>query len=440
MISLTKIYSVISYGCAALLFFLIGQSLYGLRAGLLFALFFTFFPGQFEYSNGFFSKFWITPLIMTAFWSLEKQRRRDFIFLLPFAAVAYPPAVVMLGAFAGIYILLTFPSAKQSALSLVKSISIGSVFALAILIFKYLQPPDGIGPMTATAELLDMPEMLAGGLNWDPYLPVPSLFSELWQRLNHPFVITAALVFLIILRRNIFWNRTMSALILAAAGAYLLADIFFMHLYIPNRYTRHSLAVLLIVWNAGNIDLLIDRIRSLRWKKISLAAMILFAGILYFEDFIENENSIDRRRYEPLCQFIRQLPDGALIAGSPFYMDNITVQGKHSVLCNFKMAHPWFSDYYAEIKERTRATFRALYATDKEAVNALHETYGVDYFVIGKSNFDRKQIRHGNIYVAPFRKYISELTENQPDFILENPLPAATVFKQSQYTIIKLPI
>ncbi|NQT97385.1 MAG: hypothetical protein HQ562_06550, partial [Candidatus Marinimicrobia bacterium] len=61
--------------------FLIGRSLDGLRAGLLIALFFTFFPGQFEYSIGFFSKFWITPLIMFAFWSLEKRLEHGIICL-----------------------------------------------------------------------------------------------------------------------------------------------------------------------------------------------------------------------------------------------------------------------------------------------------------------------------------------------------------------------
>ena len=440
MVTLTKIFTVISYGFAALLFFLIGQSLYGLRTGLLIALFFTFFPGQFEYSIGFFSKFWITPLIMVALWSLQKQRWRDFLFLLPFAAVAYPPAVVLLGVFGGMFALLTFPAARRTALILVKNLVIGSITALSLLLVKYLWPPDGIGPMVPGSVLQGMPEMIAGGLNWDPYLPVPSIFSELWQRLNHPYVILATVIYFIFLRRRVVWNRTMTALFLAAVGTYLLADLFFMQLYIPNRYTRHALVVLLIVWNARNIDRLIDQIPGLRLKSIALATIILLTGIVYFGDFVESENSLDRRRYDPMCQFIRQLPDKALIAGPPFYMDNVTVQGKHSVLCNFKLAHPWFTDYYNEIKERTRATFRAIYATDKAAVNALHEIYGVDYFVIGLSYYNRGRLRKGQIYVNPYNDYISELTLERTGFILKYPPVEAVVYRDSRYMVVKLPI
>ncbi|NQT97729.1 MAG: hypothetical protein HQ562_08335 [Candidatus Marinimicrobia bacterium] len=232
----------------------------------------------------------------------------------------------------------------------------------------------------------------------------------------------------------------MTALLLAAVGTYLLADLFFMHLYIPNRYTRHALAVLLIVWNARNIDLLIDRISGLRLKAIVLSAIILFTGFMYFEEFIESENSIDRRRYDPMCQFFRQLPDKALIAGPPFYMDNVTVQGKHSVLCNFKLAHPWFATYYNEIKERTRATFRAIYATDEAAVNALHEIYGVDYFVIGLSYYNRGRLRKGQIYVNPYNDYISELTVDRTGIILKYPPVGAIVYRDSRYTVIKLPL
>jgi len=180
MITLTKILTVISYGFAALLFFLIGQSLYGLRTGLLISLFFTFFPGQFEYSIGFFSKFWITPLIMVAFWSLEKQRWWDFLFLMPLAALAYPPAAIMVGTFTAVFIMLEFARSHRFPRQLVINLAIGSILGAGLLMLKYISPPTGIGPMTSGSVLRGMPEMLAGGLNWDPYLPVPSIFSELW--------------------------------------------------------------------------------------------------------------------------------------------------------------------------------------------------------------------------------------------------------------------
>lgn len=440
MVNLTKVLTVVSYGFAALLFFLIGQSLYGKRGGLLIALFFTFFPGQFEYSIGFFSKFWITPTIMIAFWSLQKQRWRDFLFLMPFAALAYPPTAVMVVAFSIVFIALDIVTTRQLPRQLIINLAIGSIIGVGLLMLKYISPPAGIGSMTSGSVLRTMPEMLAGGLNWDPYLPVPSVFSELWQRLSHPYVILTTALYLIILRRQVAWNQTMTALLIAAVGIYLLADILFMQLYIPNRYTRHALAVLLILWNGRNIDLLIARISGFRLKVTATTVILLLTSTAYFEDFVESENSIDRRRYNPLCQFIRQLPDKALIAGPPFYMDNVTVQGKHSVLCNFKLAHPWFTEYYSEIKERTRATFRAIYATDKAAINALNKIYGVDYFVIGLSYYNRDRIRKDLIYVDPYNDYIRELTLDRAGFLLKYPPEEAIVYRDSRYTVVKLPL
>ena len=54
------------------------------------------------------------------------------------------------------------------------------------------------------------------------------------------------------------------------------------------------------------------------------------------------------------------------------------LRSKRSVLTTYKLAHPWFTNYYAMIEERTQDNFRALFAETAEPINALHAKYGRD--------------------------------------------------------------
>ena len=259
MVDLTKLVAVVSYGLVAGLFFFLGQSLLGFRAGVLAALFFTFFPDQFTYFSGGFSKAWMIPLLLICVFVLETKRWRDLLILMPLAALAYPMATVLIGLTVLIYLcLLCLEGAghRAEAVTGFRWLVLGSSLALLPLLLKYLDPPASIGPMTSGAELMAMPEMYRGGLS--PYLPTPALWEEVLRHLNHPLVLYSALLFFLVLgKRGIGWQKSWTALVLASLLGYVLADYFFMSLYIPNRYTRYSVVVILVLWHAHNWDRLL---------------------------------------------------------------------------------------------------------------------------------------------------------------------------------------
>ncbi len=440
MVTITKILSVLSYGFATVLFFIIGMSLFGMRGGILAALFFAFFPDQFDYSAGFFSKYWMIPLLITCIWILKKERWKYLTILLPLSSLAYPPATVLLGMTVLVYTILVGCTDRIKVRAIAPHLVAGALCALILLLIKYIHPPSFIGPMTAGEQLLKMPEMYSGGLVRSAYLPIPSLFHELVSHLLHPFVLLSALGYFLILGiRGVAWDKTWTALFIASVICYLLSDYFFMRLYIPNRYTRYSMAVILILWNARNCDYVLARI-SRTWIQITVFILIMAtAGYAYRDNFNQQRNAMDRRRYAPLCEFIGQLPEKILVAGPPRYMDDITVQSKRSVLCNYKMAHPWFTQYYREIKERTLATFRAIYATDIGPVNELHKKYGVTHLVVGRSYFcDR--LRRKNIYVKPYNDYILKIIGGKRYFLLQAPPHDSVVYRDSRYSVIRLPL
>jgi hypothetical protein len=439
VITLSKVMSVIGYGLASALFFVIGQSMFGgIRPGCLCAIFFTLFPDQFEYFNGGFSKAWMIPLLLICIYLMKNQQWRGLIILLPFSALAYPMSAVLIGLTILCYLMLNLSREPGTSMQILRYLAIGSGVALVILLSKYAFVDPEIGPITPGEELAKMPEMFRGGLN--NYLPVRDLYEQLLRDLKHPFTIYGSIMFFLILKRKVVWERPWTALVLASMITYVLAKYFFMRLYIPNRYTRYSIAVLLILWNSGNCELILQKISWRGVRGLALIAILALAGFSHRETLDQGEDTINREKFAGICAKIRQLPKRSLIAGHPFYMDDIPLQGRRSVLCNYKLAHPWYSIYYQEIKARTHATFQALYATDKAAINALHHRHRVTHLFVVKFHYDKKTIRTRRHYVHPYNDYIRKLIGKKRKFILASPPKESIIYEDHDYQLIELPL
>ncbi len=457
----SKVMTVIGCGLLPAIFFVVGRLWFGARFGALLALFITFFPDQFYFSAGFFSKFWMIPSILVAVFLLSRRWWRGLVLLMPFCALAYPVSAVVVGLISAIYLVMIFFEERRAPAGdagagdasvaptsdgveparLFRYLAIGSAIAIAILAVKYASPPDFIGPMRPRAEILEMPEMVKGGMNNSPYVPIPSLFDELEDRLWHPFVLfSACFYFLVLGRRGIAWQRSWTALFLAAVIGYLVADVFFMRLYIPNRYTRYSLAVLVALWNARNWDLILARVPSRLARVLMVGALIVAGGFAYRDTFRQGKDTSDRSRYDELCEFVATLPEGILVAGPPRRLDDIMLRSKRSVLTTYKLAHPWFRIYYAMIEERTKDDLRALFADNPDPVNALHADYGVTHLVV-EYDLYRRVRRRKRIYVQPYDDFImGELNAGNKTFMLERPPAESILFRSNKYMVIELPL
>ncbi len=360
---------------------------------------------------------------------------------MPFGALAYPTAPVVIGLICAVFMVRLYFEDRPAALSLFRNLAIASGIAIALLALKYISPPVDVGPMRAGAELMAMPEMLDGGLNASPYVPVPSLYEEL-SDLAHPFLFfSAALYFLVLGAAGVAWHRTWTAVLIAAAVGYIAADLMFMRLYIPNRYTRYSLAVVIALWNARNWDLMLDRVPWRLARVGMVVALLGVGGYAYADTFRQGKEAQDRTRYGPLCDFVATLPEGSLIAGTPRRLDDIMLRSERSVLTTFKLAHPWFTTYYAEIEARTKDDLRALFAPagDPSAINALAETYGVTHIVTDSKDFRRARKRD-RVYVKPYSDFVREHTRGVRAFYLETPPTSSLLYQDARYSVIALPL
>ncbi|OGL45885.1 MAG: hypothetical protein A2161_16530 [Candidatus Schekmanbacteria bacterium RBG_13_48_7] len=439
MVTLGKWIAVISYGLIAALFFWLGHSMLGFRGGAIASIFITFFPDQFEYCAGGFSKMWMIPLILCCVYFLEKKYWYGLFFIMPFGAAAYPVCAVFIGAVALFFLILEIPENGEKILRPLGILCIASVLAVTVLLIKYLFPPDYIGALTPGYLLRKMPEMYRGGMYH--YLPLPTLTQEVTKHLAHPFILFSAVVFLICLgHKGTGWTRVMTAMVLASVIFYLIARIMFMDLYQPNRYTRYSIAVLLALWQARNWDRILALLPWRIVQTVALVSMLCLGGYLYKDTFRIGKDTSPREEWAPLNRFIATLPDKILVAGHPKYMDDIPIQARRSVLCNYKMAHPWYSKYYAEIRQRTLATFDALYAGDFEPANLLFRKWGVTHLVVVKRYMSNSQIQGRKIYVNPYNEYIVKITRKVREFAFSNPPPENIVYEDKELYVIALPI
>jgi len=440
VITLSKTLSVLSYGFATLLFFIIGRKMFGVKGGILTALFFTFFPDQFGFSQGFFSKFWIIPSLLLSLYFLQSKKSLGLLLLLPFGAIAYPPIPFLMGVTILVYIIIIYFEDKSYSIELIKHASFGALISIGILLIKYINPNNAIGPMTSGAALLKMPEMLKGGLLYTPYVPIPTLFEAFLDQIIHPFTLFSFLIFILVLRKNIIINKSWIALFIASIICYGLADYYFMELYIPNRYSRYSMALLLILFNAANWNALFEKIKNNQLQYAMFFLMIGAASISYSASFRQGKGIHDSRGHQKLTEAVSELPPKVLIAGPPYIMDDIPLMAKRSVLCNFKMAHPWFKNYYKSVKERTEATFIALFATNRGSINYLNTEYGVTHLIVEKTDYSRRKISRNKFYVKPYNQFIKKITEGKLHFTLESPPKESIVYNDKKFQIIKLPL
>ena len=439
-VSLTKYLAVLGNGLLSLVFFLIGRAMFGLRFGLLLFLFITFFPDQWDYSAGFFSKFWAIPLLLVCVFLLQTDRWKWMIWLLPFAAIAYPSVAVLIGMTGAVYWIQENFRDRGEPRKLFRYLAIGGSIALALLLVKYVSPNEAIGSMRPGAELKEMAELRSDGYP-SHYVPVPSLDAELVRQIRHPFVLLSAVFYFMVLGRfGVGWERSWTALFFASAIGYVLADYYFMQFYIPNRYTRYSMVVLLALWNARNWDLILARVswRSARYAMV--AVLLVVGGFSYGTTQESGRGWTDRRDMTNTSLFIREaLPGGVLFAGSPRKLDDVMVQGRRSVLTPYKLVHPWFTAYYDEIRERTRASLRAHFALGPEPINELHRRYGVTHFLVEKILFERARYSY-SVFAQPYSDEVYEELGDRRKFYL-SPMPRGlALWEDRNFAIIQLPI
>lgn len=175
-------------------------------------------------------------------------------------------------------------------------------------------------------------------------------------------------------------------------------------LYLPSRYTQHSLRMLMAISAGVAVIVLLDTLFS--WAKgngenrgqfslhrfpflppllaLSLTGLLAALFILYPSALKE----FPKAGYEvgeipELYQFFQQQPKDITIASLDAEGNNLPTFSKRSVLTAREYAIPYHNRYYAEIRQRTSDLIRAQYSPDSKEVKSFIEKYGIDFWLIG---------------------------------------------------------
>ena len=117
-----------------------------------------------------------------------------------------------------------------------------------------------------------------------------------------------------------------------------------------------------------------------------LAIVLLFYPQIFWQKHFTKAGLVTGR--EPaLYEFLQQQPKDSLIATLSGEADNISVFAQRSVLVSPKYAIPYHPVYYNQIRQRAIDLIHAQYSLDPSEVEAFVQKYGVDFWLVERDAF-----------------------------------------------------
>lgn len=305
--------------------------------------------------------------------------------------------------------------------------------ALAVYSMQRTMNASGFGPLVGASDMLGRPEFgPAGRLD---LFPLPNPFFDLiywpFERIGlfldiGLFAGIASLVLLAPLvyygARRFPWKsigphlRPFAFLGAASLILYIIARMFALKLFVPDRYVSYSINIFYALALAACFTGALGPLYSRRGAG---AALLLLAAILGAIR-LSGAGLYDYSQGAPVYQAAQALPKDAVIAGHPEDMDNALTFGRRNVQASFELAHPWSKGYWALYEPRLRDLFEAYYASDPQTVRAFCEKYGVDAILVDAARFT-PEFMEKTPFFAPFDAQIRGLAGNAGRFALLDP-------------------
>lgn len=231
------------------------------------------------------------------------------------------------------------------------------------------------------------PPLLAVGFLLPVLLRYPSLFP-LAQRVNSIAILPQVVV--------------ASLLMFFAAHALLFK------LHLPNRYSEHSLRIVLPI--AAAITLIVicnalwhackQRLPYLQGRQLlALASVALIgAALILYPSFEKNfpNTKYQVGNFPLLYQFFQSQPKDSLIASLSGEADNLPTFSQRSILVGREYAIPYHVGYYRQFRQRMLDLIRAQYNPDLTAVQTLIQKYGIDFWLLDREAFTPEYIANNS--------------------------------------------
>ena len=434
-----KINAVLFFAVTVLCVFITGRAMHSRSGGILAAVLFVFFPCIFkEYSGGFMSAL-SAPLLCLTVLSLVRGTWWWAVILMAAGSLIYPMVAIHSGMIYLIDVLIRDRKRlfdghlwKMKYIPLI----IAALLSVSILSGKYIASGHEFGDLVSRNHIADRVEFTDAGRY--PLIPVPSLWDQLAEHWGNWFHLALFLTAYFFLAKGVFrLPRGLYALLISSLCLYVLADIFLMRLYIPDRYLHFAVPMFMALAGGYWLALVGEREGGRKIVMSIIAVVLIGVGIWEFHGEFEQGQKTWRYQRHDLYAYVRSLPGRPMIAVHPKRGSEIPLMTGKSVLISKELSHPWWTEYWEIMTERTRDFFRAYYATDGDDIGAFVEKYGISYWIIQQRHFTARYIsRKRRLYMEPFDRWIKKNLHPSKEAILNHVPRKYRLFDNGRYIVI----
>jgi hypothetical protein len=350
----------------------------------------------------------------------------------------------------------TFPASLRLPISASSSLAfyIITLGVAVLILLPYAFKPSEFGSIISAAEAKTLPAFLPDG--WSNFFdkdPVKFWFCGKrsgmlpteWCGLafNYSFLLMppqlwAALALPILLRnpqrfplvKQIRGIDILPRMLIASVSWFFIAHALLFKLHLPNRYTEHSLRIVVAIAGSITITVLLDTLVNYPnpKSKIFLSFLIAFALFLYppilkLQKYSFAADSYVVAEVPALHKFFLSQPKDITIASIAKEANNLPSFAHRSILVGGQgYALPYHKKYYAQIQQRTLDMINAQYSPDLKEVQRFIQTYGVDFWLLDRAAF--------TLYYVENNNWMEEFQAKQPivEKIKQGTVPALSTF------------
>lgn len=296
---------------------------------------------------------------------------------------------------------------------------IGLAVGCLMVIYYSLQGGE-FDPTVTVAEARQMAEFGENGRTWFFQDGQPLNFwlqasrSGFRLSLNPPWVsMSFCLPFLCYYGKNLSGEkkikpqvRVLGECVIASVSLFFLAHLLLFKLFLPSRYTIHSLKIVMAIASAIVIYTLFIWLRDKfrRQTGIIILTTVIACVWLFSYPYLFWGDAFPRNRYlvgrhPKVYEFLQQQPQDIMIASMSQEADNLPIFSKRSVLFAWEYALPYKLGYYQQIRQRAVDLIRAQYSLDAILLRQFIEKYGVDFLILDQEAFFPEYVELGKWFL-----------------------------------------
>jgi hypothetical protein len=216
-------------------------------------------------------------------------------------------------------------------------------------------------------------------------------------------------------------------LLVVSLGLFILAHLTLFQLYLPSRFVKWSVPLVLAVAGGLALGMLVEtaaaRLRSARFGAVGTGTLTL-ALVLGLALYPARYNGIFSSDPHPtISAFLRTQPTDILVAGASSETDAVPAFAGRSVLVSREHMVFLRRDYYLELRERSRRLVSAYYTASLPELADFTRQSGVDFILVNRRAFSRSSFQevwtgHPDGRWEPFTSMVREQLRGERSFVL----------------------